>query len=495
MDKLSWKRISYVYPDMEVIKDGIQNSDIYQGSLGDCYLLSSIASVSEKPNRIERLLLQRKRSPKGAYCIALCIVGEFREFHIDDTIPVLKGRAVFCHNTHGEMWALLIEKAYAKAYGGYWNIGAGGQSEYAMFDLTGAPTEFLRFETQEERSQLFGRILEADQKGFIMNASSKGSGESKNSSGIIAGHAYTLIAAFKLQNGDEVLKLRNPWGKGEWTGAYSDNSRLWTLELKRKMGWSNNDDGIFFMRCRDFMQHFEGVTICHYLDANYRSSMHDYNGNDSFACYQFNVEEEGDYYFGLSQPDKNAFKTGHTYGMLSIIVGRVEENGQKKVTYIGGKGYPRRDVWFRSRCTKGKYIAFVTTNWDNDNTDEFSIWGYGPKTVMFQRILKPANLKQCIELYKDTIVSKALLKKAEWNVFNPSAPWNLVKDLCEAVDDGVIYYIGTNDSEYDMTVTLNFNATQNVRIGKQLITHSSLRSSRAPFSLLYFDCFLFVLSF
>jgi len=29
-----------------------------------------------------------------------------------------------------------------------------------------------------------------------------------------------------------LVELRNPWGSGEWTGAYSDNSPEWTPELK-----------------------------------------------------------------------------------------------------------------------------------------------------------------------------------------------------------------------------------------------------------------------
>ena len=102
MKELDWKRISYCHPDIEVIKDGIDNSDIYQGQLGDCYLLSSLASLSEYPDRVERLLIQRKRSPHGAYCVALCICGEFREFYIDDLIPVKKDRVVFCHNSMGK---------------------------------------------------------------------------------------------------------------------------------------------------------------------------------------------------------------------------------------------------------------------------------------------------------------------------------------------------------------------------------------------------------
>jgi len=57
------------------------------------------------------------------------------------------------------------------------------------------------------------------------------------------------------------------------------------------------------------------------------------------------------------------FPEGHVYGMLSIVVAKVMDNG--KFEYIGGQGYVRRDVWFKENFTKGKYIAFVWTNWAN----------------------------------------------------------------------------------------------------------------------------------
>jgi hypothetical protein len=31
-----------------------------------------------------------------------------------------------------------------------------------------------------------------------------------------------MIGAFDCGNGVKLLKIRNPWGKGEWTGDYSD---------------------------------------------------------------------------------------------------------------------------------------------------------------------------------------------------------------------------------------------------------------------------------
>lgn len=405
---LKWRRVSYVYPKLQVIKNGISNQDIYQGSIGNCYLLSSISSICEYPERIERILLQRKRSPKGAYCVALCITGEFREFYVDDMIPVKKNKIVaFCNNKDSEIWAMLIEKAYAKAYGGYWNTGDGGLSPNALFDLTGAPSEVVRWETKKQEQDLFQHILDADNKKYIMNCSSKGSGEVKSDNGIISGHAYTLVGAYQLPNGDKIFKLRNPWGRGEWTGEYSDKSDVWTPELKQRLGWRDTDDGIFFITAEDFVKNFRNVAICHYREDYTLSSFPDFNKNNSYAAYQFSINKPGEYYMGLSQPDKNHFKTGHTYGFLSLVIGRVD--GQRR-KYIGGKGSPKRDNWLMAKLERGKYIAFVATNWDNDNTDEMSIWTYGPEPVSIQRIQKKRNMDKVemmfLEVMQDFVNSK-----------------------------------------------------------------------------------------
>lgn len=46
--------------------------------------------------------------------------------------------------------------------------------------------------------------------------------------GLVSGHAYTLIAVQQLSSGARLLKLRNPWGRFEWNGDWSDKSALWT---------------------------------------------------------------------------------------------------------------------------------------------------------------------------------------------------------------------------------------------------------------------------
>jgi len=52
-------------------------------------LLSTISSISEVPERIERIILTDEYSPEGIYAIAFCIDGIWIEVIVDDLIPCL----------------------------------------------------------------------------------------------------------------------------------------------------------------------------------------------------------------------------------------------------------------------------------------------------------------------------------------------------------------------------------------------------------------------
>jgi calpain-15 len=61
---------------------------------------------------------------------------------VDDYFPIIgPGRPAFARPTEGqnEIWVMLLEKAYAKAYGGYYRLNLGRAGE-ALRDLTGAPS-------------------------------------------------------------------------------------------------------------------------------------------------------------------------------------------------------------------------------------------------------------------------------------------------------------------------------------------------------------------
>ena len=64
-------------------------------------------------------------------------MGEWLDFFIDDQIP--KKYAAKPKKGSNEYWVPLVEKAYAKFFGGYKNI-IGGDPTWALFNLTGGIT-------------------------------------------------------------------------------------------------------------------------------------------------------------------------------------------------------------------------------------------------------------------------------------------------------------------------------------------------------------------
>ena len=87
----------------------------------------------------------------------------------------------------------------------------------------------------------------------------------------MAGHAYTLLSAARVKDRDNqehrLVKLRNPWGSGEWNGRWSDKSSEWTADLRRQVGFDGDkDDGIFWMDFDEFSEIYGFWSVNKYID-------------------------------------------------------------------------------------------------------------------------------------------------------------------------------------------------------------------------------------
>ena len=102
-----------------VFEGKIQPDDIRQGRLGDCYLLSSIASISEYPFIVKRLFETTEKNSFSYYGIWLFIDGLWRCVVVDDKFPIHGNKPIFSRNNGPEIWVMLFEKAYAKVFGSY----------------------------------------------------------------------------------------------------------------------------------------------------------------------------------------------------------------------------------------------------------------------------------------------------------------------------------------------------------------------------------------
>jgi hypothetical protein len=124
-----------------------------------------------------------------------------------------------------ETWLPLLEKAYAKAHGDYSAIDGGFVGE-GIEDLTGGVTSEVFATDILDKDKFWREELLNVNKTFLFGCGQMGGiyGERK---GIQEKHAYSIMEAREI-DGQRLLKLRNPWGRSEWTGRWSDGSEEWT---------------------------------------------------------------------------------------------------------------------------------------------------------------------------------------------------------------------------------------------------------------------------
>ena len=72
---------------------------------------------------------------------------------------------------------------------------------------------------------------------------------------IVRMHAYSIMEAREIK-GHRLLKVRNPWGEGEWRGAWSDGSEQWTPEWMELLNHRFGDDGQFWISYEDLLREY-----------------------------------------------------------------------------------------------------------------------------------------------------------------------------------------------------------------------------------------------
>jgi hypothetical protein len=76
--------------------------------------------------------------------------------------------------------------------------------------------------------------------------------------GIHGGHAYSILGAKSYKN-EKLLKVKNPWGQGEWNGPWSDGSSQWNAESIAALGHTFGDDGVFWIRYTDLLKKYNTI--------------------------------------------------------------------------------------------------------------------------------------------------------------------------------------------------------------------------------------------
>lgn len=132
-----------------------------------------------------------------------------------------------------------------------------------------------------------------------------------------------------------MVKLRNPWGRGEWKGDWSQKSHLWSTNLKKQLKVTDSEDGIFFMDFEDFRKYFTDVQICYYHD-KYKYSAKRFSEQQDQVFLELKVEKEGVYYISTHQAPAGQFPASHDYkyANVSLVLAKRLEDG--KYEYVEG---------------------------------------------------------------------------------------------------------------------------------------------------------------
>jgi hypothetical protein len=104
--------------------------------------------------------------------LKLFLNGVWRYIQTDDCFPSSNGTSPCFAKPHGrEIWAMLLEKCWAKCFESYERIVSGNAKE-AFAALTGAPTEHFSLKSKEmTKEKIEQKIKSAYQSRYVVTAS------------------------------------------------------------------------------------------------------------------------------------------------------------------------------------------------------------------------------------------------------------------------------------------------------------------------------------
>ena len=132
--------------------------------------------MAEVPERIKECFVTKEVNKAGIYLMRFWINGVETPVIVDDHFPCRDGAPCFSKSNTQEIWAMLLEKAWAKLYGSYARTEA-GNAAFASVHLQGVPSWNLKheeFKTKEDKDKFWYMIKSMDSRHFTMMASSHG---------------------------------------------------------------------------------------------------------------------------------------------------------------------------------------------------------------------------------------------------------------------------------------------------------------------------------
>ena len=417
-EKIKWCRAAEIF-DSENFhvfeqggdKDKITANDIQQGSIGDCYFLSVIGSLCNLKTKngeklIEDLFLHTSKTKEHVYGVYIFINGVWELVLVDDYFPYVGSnfkQLAFASSQGNELWVSILEKAWAKVNGCYAKIGCGGLPHEVFDVLTEAYSEQISI-NQSKANEIWNKMADSQNKGFVMTAGTSGdvSNLDIEEVGLSPGHAYTVLGIHELdgpRGREKVVRLRNPWGNGEWNGDWSDSSSKWNSAQKLKVSHIKKDDGDFYMGFNDFIKYYVTMGIAK-IYPDYETTVIKIKKEDAVRCQLIKVSvNKNQVHTFLSLYQKNPriiTKQGYYQKTALSFILLCDSN----FNYINSMATTDMHICVEHTLNRGEYYIFCDVNYRyvGDNHG-YNITSYGEYALPLENITKSnkVNISQALE--------------------------------------------------------------------------------------------------
>ncbi|KAL4749963.1 hypothetical protein BDW72DRAFT_194320 [Aspergillus terricola var. indicus] len=373
MRPMGVKRVTEIFEKPQFYVNGPTASDVRQGRDGDCWFMAALCTMGNKEGLIEKICVHRDEEV-GVYGFVFYRDGEWQQCIVDDKLylraadydesiderPVwdninrkdteeeyrrafqVGSRALYFAQCvdENETWLPLLEKAYAKAHGDYSAIEGGFVGE-AVEDLTGGVTSDLLTSNILDKDKFWNEELMQVNREFLFGCGTglysnwltpNHRGPPRDRKGISENHSYSIMDVKEI-DGVRLVKLRNPWGKKEWNGAWSDGSEQWTPQWMEKLNHKFGNDGFFWISYEDLLkkyQHFDRTRLFGpewTITQQWTSLNVPWSADYHTTKFRLNVTKAGPVVLVLSQLDTRYFK-----GLIGeydfVLKFRLEKEGE-----------------------------------------------------------------------------------------------------------------------------------------------------------------------
>lgn len=345
-------------------------SPLQPGLLTGGYLFNALSLLFLRPHLVRRLIDCHTADNNGVYGVWIMKDGRWTEQVVDDFLPMVgitdHEMTIACSIGHdGEIWPAIIEKAYARAWGGIDQVQL-GCTIGALRDLTGAA--YTVFKDLSDSDVIADRLEVAIQHRWLLAAMPDTA--SGQSIGLLRDEYYGIVNVSRLRSNlsctqKVLVQIMDHRRSANWKGAWSAGSPEWTPEARNNCAES---DGCFWIEMADFIRLFNSLAVYMVEPSwtNLTVEINQLQSNRAISLIEVKKETEISIAVDQLDPRNHSQSTQYRYSYIRVTVARL---GVDQIQFIDSKMSAQKSIFLSDRLVPGRYLVMLQAYWPEGASD------------------------------------------------------------------------------------------------------------------------------